>query len=217
MHSPLRLSLIIVAAVFAVWLPSASAAPLKPIIVSTPNSTRAVALDAIEFKPEPFAAKSTSLLYGVDRSTRIMVFVLNLSLQPGENPSVVTADAEDAAHRHFNLAVEYVGKTSGQDWLTAVVLRLDQDMGDTGDVLIQLTYQNVNSNRTRVGIGHIGGGPADDPGAGPTPAPPYLLSGQITSAGVGLSGVTVKLSGPSLAETTTDNSGAYSFTVAIRR
>lgn len=199
---------------FAVWLPSASAAPLKPIIVSTPNSTRAVAMDAIQFSPEPFVAKSTSLLYGADRSTRIMIFVLNLSLPSGENPSVVTAEAEDAAHRHFNLAVEYVGRTSGPDWLTAVVLRLDQDMGDTGDVLIQLTYQNVKSNRARIGVGHVGGGPADDPGAGPTPAPPYLLAGQIISAGVGLSGVTVMLGGASVAETTTDNNGRYSFTVA---
>jgi hypothetical protein len=142
-----------------------------------------------------------------------MVFALNLSLQPNESASVVTADAEDAEHRHYNLEVEYVGKLSGQEWLTAAVLKLNQNLGDVGDALIQITYQNVTSNRVRVGIGHVGGGLADDPGAAPTPAPPYTLSGQITWAGLALSGVAVNLGGLSTASATTNDNGAYSFTV----
>jgi hypothetical protein len=52
-----------------------------------------------------------------------------------------------------------------------VVVRLNDSMGDLGDVLIRLNLHGVASNRVRVGIGHVGGGPADDTGAGPTPAP----------------------------------------------
>ena len=33
------------------------------------------------------------------------------------------------------------------------------DIGDVGDVLIRVTYHGISSNRVRVAIGHIGGGP----------------------------------------------------------
>jgi hypothetical protein len=198
---------------FGLWPLSARATPAKPIIVSAPNSTRALAMESVELTPEPFPVRSNSFLYGADRSTRIMIFVLNLSLQAGETASAITADAEDGTHRHYNLAVEYAGKIPGQEWLGAVVLKLDQDMGDAGDVLLQLTYQNIKSNRARVGVGHVGGGPADDQGSGPTPAPPYTLSGQVILGGSGLSGVTIDLAGPSPASAVTGSNGMFSFVV----
>ena len=52
-----------------------------------------------------------------------------------------------------------------------IVLRLNDSMGDLGDVLVRLNLHGVSSNRVRVGIGHVGGGPSDDPGAVATPAP----------------------------------------------
>src|SRR5262249_24882636 len=36
-------------------------------------------------------------------------------------------------------------------------------------VLVRIKYHGVSSNRVRVGIGHVGDGPPDDPGAAPTP------------------------------------------------
>jgi len=48
---------------------------------------------------------------------------------------------------------------------------LSDDLGDVGDVLIGLTLHGIATNRVRLGIGHVGGGPVDDPGAVPTPAP----------------------------------------------
>jgi hypothetical protein len=142
-----------------------------------------------------------------------MIFVLNLSLQPNEIASAVSADAEDAAHRHYNLTVEYVGNVPGEEWLSATILKLDQDMSDAGDVLIQLAYHGVLSNRVRIGVGHVGGGPADDPGAGPTPAPPYTINGIVTLAGAALNDVTVNLGGQSNAVITTNSEGKYSFVV----
>jgi hypothetical protein len=47
----------------------------------------------------------------------------------------------------------------------------------------------------------------------PTPAPPYTLKGQVTLSGAPFGGVTVRLSEAATAETTTDNNGAYSFTI----
>ncbi len=61
-------------------------------------------------------------------------------------------------------------------------------MGDIGDVLVGITYRGVASNRVRVGMGHIGGGPPDDPGAVPTPgviqAPPPASAGNLSTTEV---------------------------------
>jgi uncharacterized protein (DUF1800 family) len=53
-----------------------------------------------------------------------------------------------------------------------VVLRLNDSMtSNLGDVLVRVNLHGMASNRVRVAIGQIGGGPADDPGATGTPAP----------------------------------------------
>ncbi|HKC63391.1 MAG TPA: carboxypeptidase-like regulatory domain-containing protein, partial [Pyrinomonadaceae bacterium] len=186
----------------------------KPILISTPTSTRAVALEATSLTTEPFSATTQSSFYSTDTATRLMLFALDLSLQAGEDASAVRADAEDAAHHHYSLKVGYVGKVPGLEWLIQVNLRLDESMGDVGDVLVRITYQGVASNRVRIGIGHVGGGLPDDEGAAPTPAPPYDISGRITSGATGVGGVVVALGGAQTGTTKTDNNGVYSFTVS---
>src|SRR5512134_3407454 len=51
----------------------------------------------------------------------------------------------------------------------------------------------------------------DDDGGGVPVTKPYIISGQVTSNGPGLSGVNMTLSGASSATTTTDNTGNYTF------
>jgi hypothetical protein len=53
-----------------------------------------------------------------------------------------------------------------------------------GDVLVQISYGGSASNRVRVAIGHMGGGPADDFGAVPTP-PPSVQYLEAESGNVG--------------------------------
>ena len=149
-----------------------------PILISQETSTRAIAIDSLSFTSEPFALNSL-FASGSDRRTRVTLFALNLSLQPGEDLSLITADAEDATHQHYNLPVEYVGPVPHQEWLSAVVVRLNDNLGDVGDVLLSVSYRGSSSNRVRVGIGHLGGGPPDDQGATPTPVKPCAVSGQI--------------------------------------
>jgi hypothetical protein len=64
-----------------------------------------------------------------------------------------------------------------------------------------------------VAIGHLGGGLPDDAGAAPTPAPPYIIRGQVTEGGKGLGGTVMTLSGSVNDQVTTDSNGFYSFTV----
>jgi len=141
-----------------------------PVLFSEATSTRAIALDSIVFKREPFALTSP-VPWSTDTRTRVMLFGMNLGVQAGDDLSVVTATAEDASHRIYTLKVEYVGSVPGQTWFSAIILRLSDDMGDTGDVLVRVTSRGAASNRVRVGVGHVGGGLTDDAGAVPTPAP----------------------------------------------
>jgi uncharacterized protein (DUF1800 family) len=102
---------------------------------------------------------------------------MNLNLLAGEtangNPTSFTADAEDAAHNHYPLNVEYVDQVPGFAGIYMIILRLNDNMtSNLGDVLVSLSLHTVSSNRVRVAIGVTGGGPADDTGAVPTPAPP---------------------------------------------
>lgn len=184
----------------------------KPlVIISEATSTRAIAFETVTFRKEPFL-RSTP--FASDGRTRIMIFALNLALAPNEDASAITADAETASHTHYSLRVEYAAPLSSLPWLSSIILRLSDDLVDTGDVLIGLTLHGVKSNRVRIGIGGLGGGPPDDDGAGPTLAPPYLVSGRVTSAnGAGLSGVTLALNGDQVQAITTDDNGSYSFLI----
>ncbi len=184
----------------------------KPLVlISEANSTRAIAFESVTFRKEPF---SPSTPFATDGRTRVMVFALNLALAPNEDASAITADAETADHAHHALRVEYAAPLASLPWLSSIILRLSDDLVDSGDVLIGLTLHGVKSNRVRVGIGTVGGGPPDDAGAGPTLAPPYILSGRVTSAsGEGLSGVSLTLNGDQVQAITTDESGSYSFLI----
>ncbi|HSE25376.1 MAG TPA: heme-binding protein [Pyrinomonadaceae bacterium] len=146
-----------------------------PILVSQVDSTRAIVFDSVTRQREPFNAIA-QLPFSSDGATRLMLFAMNLYLQSGETVTAVTADAEDANHNTYTLPVEYVGPVPEQTWATSIIVRLPETLGDTGDVLVRIRYRGVNSNRVRVGIGHVGGGLPDDLNAVPTPGSAVALA-----------------------------------------
>ena len=164
-------------------LSTASAATqISPVLFSVSStSTRAVVLESVTMKAEPFAIDS-GFFSPNDPRTRITLFCMNLDFLAGEaaGGNSVTAHAEDASHFLYPLKVEYVapvpGLVDGNGMPTTsiymVVLRLNDLMtGNLGDVVIRLNLHGVKSNGVRVAIGTVGGGPADEfPGVG-TPAP----------------------------------------------
>ena len=182
-HSAFFVCLLAVASLLEVSVLPAIVSPATaasaPVLLSRQNSTRAVALESVVQTAEPFSPnQNINFSLGTDRRTRVMLFASNFSLQAGEDASAVTADAEDGTHTHYPLTVEYVGAVPGLSQTTAVVVRLHDGLGDVGDVLIGITYHAQSSNRVRVGVGHIGGGPPDDPAPSPTPvATPELGPG----------------------------------------
>jgi uncharacterized protein (DUF1800 family) len=181
--------------VFACGLSGAAlAAPqISPTLISTSTTTRAVALESVTMHAEPFSLSSEGNFNAGDPRTRIEIYCMNLDFLAGEmsisgnilvgDPNALTVDAEDAAHNHYPLKVEYVAQvpplldsqgniTTDFRGLYMVIVRLNDSMtSNLGDVLLRLTLHGMSSNRVRTAIGTIGGGPADDPGAVPTPAP----------------------------------------------
>lgn len=132
-----------------------------PILLTKTNSTRALAVESVSLLTEPFAP-TAPVPFGADPRTRVMLFANNLTLLAGDTAASVTASAEDGNHIQYPLAVEYVGNVSGASGTTAVIVRLNDNLGDVGDVLVGITLHGAASNRVRIGIGHVGGGPPDD-------------------------------------------------------
>ena len=120
-----------------------------PVLLSQANSTRAIALDSVTNLAEPFQPQ-TPVAFGGDSRTRIMLFATNLALAEGETVAAVTSDAEDVSRFRYPLTVEYVGAVPGQTWMTAVVVRLNDNLGDAGDVLVGISYHGMASNRVRL-------------------------------------------------------------------
>jgi len=163
----------LVALVCGAFAPASAAPSISPTLISvSAASTRAVVLESVSMRSEPFSLSSEANFSPNDPRTRITLFVMNLDLLAGETQNSLTADAEDAALVRYPLKVEYVGQVPNFEGIHMVVLRLNDLMTpNLGDVLIRLNLHGMGSNRVRVAIGQIGGGPADDPGAVGTPAP----------------------------------------------
>jgi len=155
-------------------LQTVSAQSAAPVLISHEDSTRAIAFESVTQQREPFSP-TTPIRFGADNQTRIMLFAMNLTLQSGDTVSAITVEAEDFNHRVYQLPVEFIGTVPEQPWATSLVVELNDDLRDAGDVLMRVSYRGVSSNRVRVALGHVGGGLPDDAGAVPTPGTPLAI------------------------------------------
>jgi uncharacterized protein (DUF1800 family) len=146
------------------------------------GTTRAIALESVTLKGEPFPLTS-SVKFSSDPRTRVCIFATGLQLLPGEGANAFSAEAEDSTGVRYPLTVEYVGQvppatdalgnTTDFRGISMIVVRLNDAMGDLGDVLFKLNLHGMSSNRVRVAIGHVGTTLPSDAALGlvPTPAP----------------------------------------------
>src|SRR2546427_5711518 len=82
--------------VFFGALTAAQAVTNPPVLISDSASTRAIALESVTLKPEPFALTASSQ-FSNDNRTRVAILAMNLDLLAGEGVSAFSADAQDAA------------------------------------------------------------------------------------------------------------------------
>jgi uncharacterized protein (DUF1800 family) len=163
---------------------SAVAASPAPSVFSVSSaSTRAVALESVSMRSEPFSLSSEGNFSPADPRTRITLFGTNFDFLQGEGANALTADAQDGSGNLYLLKVEYVGTVPNFDGVYMVVVRLNDNMtSNLGDVLVRLNLHGLASNRVRVAIGQIGGGPADDSAPNPAPATPPGAATPLTLA-----------------------------------
>jgi uncharacterized protein (TIGR03437 family) len=125
-------------------------APPSLILFTESNSERAIALDSVTLVRDPFSISSPHNLSG-DQRTRIMMFSSNLSLLPGDSVTDVTAQAEDAQHQRYELAVEFVGRTGQFEWLKQIIVLLPAQVS-TKTLWIRISYRGAVSNPAMISL-----------------------------------------------------------------
>ncbi|MBA3631927.1 MAG: DUF1800 domain-containing protein [Acidobacteria bacterium] len=145
-----------------------------PILISEPNSTRALALPDSKFlRGNVSRIESRAFL----PDSKVVLYVTNLDLLADEGASAFRIYVEDAKGRKYRFPVLDIQPLKGQEWIYALTVRLKDELGfweeplADGDVLIGITWRGLASNRVRLGFGKTGGDIKDDAGAVPTPAP----------------------------------------------
>jgi hypothetical protein len=119
---------------------------------SGPAADQAAAFDSILHLRDPFLVLNPANLLGpaADRNTRVVIFVTNLSLSPGEPASSVTVNLVDSNSQSHNLAAEDVRPAPNTDF-TQVTFRLPAGL-PAGTCTIKLTRNTLMSNTATIRI-----------------------------------------------------------------
>jgi len=123
-------------------------------LLNQENSARGLAVDLVFRTKEPFAINTGDQhFYIVDQRMRIVVFAVALKLAAGENASAVTATAEETGGTIRPLTVEFVGPVPNMNqWLTQVVLKLNDQITTPQDIKVRITLHGVTSNPVLVAV-----------------------------------------------------------------
>jgi beta-glucanase (GH16 family) len=122
-----------------------------PLLFTDEGSNRALVLDSVTFKRDPFSVRN-ALNFSPDHTTRLMLLSANFDLEPGDGPSIVSAQADDGKGHVYPLLVEWLGRLPSFDWITVVIAKLPDELIGAGQVLISITAHNQTSNQVSVSI-----------------------------------------------------------------
>jgi beta-glucanase (GH16 family) len=122
-----------------------------PVLFTDEGSNRALALDSVTFKRDPFSVNNL-YNFSADQRTRLMLLSANLDLQPGDGPAIVAAQADDGKGNTYLLTIEWVGRLPNFDWITVVVAKLPDELANTNQALVSVTAHNQSSNQVLVSI-----------------------------------------------------------------
>jgi hypothetical protein len=148
-----------------------------PMLITEVDTSRAIAFDTATIKAEPFTS-TTPLAWSPlgDHQTRISLFAMNIGPAFGDvDPSSITADAVDFAENHYPLTVEHFSELPIYAGLYMLVVRLNENLGSVGDVLVRIQAHGQTSNAARIGIGYVGAGLPDQS------APSPMLDAQVAT------------------------------------
>jgi len=122
-----------------------------PVLFTDEGSNRALALDSVTFKRDPFSLDDPNN-FSLDHHARLLLLAANLDLQPGDSPAIVAVQADDGKGNTYPLTVEWVGRLPDFDWITAIVARLPEALPNTNQALISIMAHDQTSNQVLVSI-----------------------------------------------------------------
>src|SRR6266850_429479 len=122
-----------------------------PVMLTEEGSNRALALDSVVWTRDPFRVTST-LNFSQDHHTRLMLLVANVDLLPGDDASLLTAQAQDSQGNIVPLTVENVVKVPSFDWITEVIVRLPDGIANLTQAQISVNARGQTSNSAVVQI-----------------------------------------------------------------
>src|SRR5258706_4624538 len=122
-----------------------------PVLFTDEGANRALALDSVTFKRDPFSVRNSNN-FSPDQTTRVMLLSANLDLQPGDDPSIVAAQADDGKGHTYPLTVEWIGRLPSFDWITVVIAKLPDELPGSAPNLISVTAHSQSSNQVSVSI-----------------------------------------------------------------
>ncbi|MET0752280.1 MAG: DUF1800 family protein [Pyrinomonadaceae bacterium] len=143
-----------------------------PVLISEPDSTRALATDA-DRGWRGGLPKPQSGAFAL--SQKVVLFVTNIDLMEGEGANAFRVYIEDAQGRQYRFPVLEIQRVKSQNLVYGVTIELRDELGywspplENGDVLARITWRGLTSNRVRLGLGITGGDIKDDAEARPTP------------------------------------------------
>ncbi len=123
----------------------------KPLIALDETTSRAVALDSVLLKRDPFPLGNIHN-FSLDQRTRIAVFVQGVELNPTETSSSVQVQLEDSQNRIYPLVVEDIRKVPTLDWLSQIVVKLPDSIDSEGDFRISITFRGTTGNKPLIRI-----------------------------------------------------------------
>jgi len=140
---------------FNVWTDSAPAPTptpaTPPVVLTMPNTSRAVAIHSVRFNREPFTVR-TPVNLSSDQRTRILLFAVNLELLSGETASSITVRATDPRGNTYDLPVEQVAKFANLSWLSSLIVKLPDDTSINGDLAITVSLRGAVGNTVFVAV-----------------------------------------------------------------
>lgn len=139
-----------------------------PILLSDASQARALAASANESAERAFNLSRANLRAFKPDAT-VQLFVTNVSLMTGERAGAFRVYAEDAQGRQYRFPVVGLRSVKGAaEGVYALSVRLTDDLGFwanpnfNGDVLVNVAWRGLTSNRLRLGVGGTGGAIKDD-------------------------------------------------------
>jgi len=75
-----------------------------------------------------------------------------VEFKPGEDASILSAQAEDSQQSIFPLTVEYAGNVPNFDSLMQINIKLPDNLADVGELWITITLRGVQSKKVLVSI-----------------------------------------------------------------